>query len=172
MDDVTSTPLGIHLSKIKCLAVGCRVCKIFSVNLKLKKLIENFDFSGCVRIGHRKSRGSIEMSKEKGLKNYIAPSIIYVVILFAATVIIFTIVSVAVILCQKFTKRKISLKGNTVEKKLPLELSYNYKSLREKLLKESGILVMYVRGSDEFMSTITDFKNILSQRTGCDVSNL
>lgn len=122
-----------------------------------------------MKIGHRKAHGGIELSKGNYLKNYIAPSLVYTVIFFVATVLIFTIVNVAVILCQKFTKRKISLKGGDFEKKLPLELSYSYNILREKLLKESGILIMYVRGSDEFMSSITDFKNVLSQRTGCDV---
>ena len=50
-----------------------------------------------------------------------------------------------------------------------LELSTS-KAMKEKLVKETGIVLLYVSGSDEFMTLMSAFRNILFQRTSCDVS--
>ena len=66
-------------------------------------------------------------------------------------------------LSAKIQKEDFEDEGSAV-----LELSGS-KSQKEKLVKESGIVLLYVRESDQFMTFMSEFRRNLKHHTGCDV---
>ena len=44
------------------------------------------------------------------------------------------------------------------------------KSQEEKLVKQPGIVILYIKESDEIMNFLSEFRKSLKQHTGCDVS--
>lgn len=116
-----------------------------------------------------------EIKKIDDLKSARIPRLLCL-LLFLTIVIVIAILSTAFIFYRvrtKQTKNSSSRKmKNDFDDDSSTVLELGTKSQKEKLVKESGIVILYVRESDQFMTLMSEFKKCLRKHTDCDVSKI
>ncbi|OXU31549.1 hypothetical protein TSAR_003524 [Trichomalopsis sarcophagae] len=102
------------------------------------------------------------------------PRILYLILFVAILLIVLAVLSTIFIAYRIHVQRKKNSSNTKIKKDFEddgsavLELGTSI-SQKEKLVKESGIVILYTRESDEFMAFMAELRKCLKQHTGCDV---
>ena len=137
------------------------------------KLKISFFFIGCTR-SNQKINNAIEEIKAVQNTNILIFKSLYCLIIVIFVIIILILSFVVLIYWRCYSKKTLNIRiqddkskfKNDMNAIMELEIS---KLLKEKLLKDSGIVILYVKESAHFMDMMIKFRNILGQRTGCEV---
>lgn len=132
-------------------------------------------FLVCTKIEEKRETSVEEIKKNADTKINKVPRIVYLLLFIAISLIVIAILSTVFMVYRirsqqtKNSSRKIKTDFDD-DSSTVLELGA--KSQKEKLVKESGIVLLYVRESDQFMNFMSEFKKCLKQHTDCDVSKV
>ncbi|XP_058792760.1 uncharacterized protein LOC131665125 isoform X2 [Phymastichus coffea] len=116
----------------------------------------------------------IEDVKKTYDRNLEMPNIIYLVLIVIVVSVVIAVLILTFVLYRRRLKRihinSLNNKNRHFDEDGSNILELNgSKSQKEKLVKESGILLLYVKESEQFMNLMSEFRKVLEKHTGCDV---